>query len=107
MPGSERLVLDHAYHWEKTHPDRVYLTQPVGGGQVETFTWKQTLDQVRRMASYLRSLELPANSNLAIFSKNAAHWIMADLAIWMAGHASVTLFPTLRSETVRYILDHS
>ncbi len=107
MPGSKRLVLDHAYHWEKTYPDRVYLTQPVGGGQVETFTWKQTLDQVRRMASYLHSLELPANSNLAIFSKNAAHWIMADLAIWMAGHASVTLFPTLRSETVRYILDHS
>lgn len=106
MPGSKGLALDHAYHWEDTHPDRVYLTQPVGGGQVETFTWKQTLDQVRRMASYLRSLDLPANSNLAIFSKNTAHWIMADLAIWMAGHASVTLFPELRSETVRYILDH-
>jgi len=107
MSDSNRLALDHAYHWEKTQPDRIYLTQPIGGGRVETFTWKQALDQIRRMASYLRSLDFPANSNLAIFSKNTAHWIMADLAIWMAGHASVMLFPTLRSETVRYILDHS
>ena len=107
MTGSKRLVLDHLYHWEAAQPDRIYLTQPIGGGKVETYTWKQTLDQVRRMASYLRSLDLPANSNLAIFSKNSAHWIMADLAIWMAGHASVTLFPSLRSEAVRYILDHS
>jgi len=107
MSNSNQTALDHAYHWENAQPDRIYLTQPIGGGRVETLTWKQALDQIRCMASYLRSLDLPPNSNLAIFSKNTAHWILADLAIWMAGHASVTLFPTLRAETVGYILDHS
>jgi long-chain acyl-CoA synthetase len=102
MSGSHRLALDHAYHWEDTQPDRIYLTQPIGGGRVETFTWKQALDQVRRMASYLRSLDLPVNSNLAIFSKDTAHWILADLAIWMAGHASATwLRSTHSSNTTR------
>jgi long-subunit acyl-CoA synthetase (AMP-forming) len=32
---------------------------------------------------------------------------MTDLAIWMAGHVSVALYPTLNAETVEYILDHS
>ena len=107
MSDSSRLALDYAYHWERTQPDRIYLTQPTGGGRVHTYTWKEAMDQVRRMAAHLKSLDLPANSNIAIFSKNTAYWIMADLAIWMAGHVSVTLFPTLGSDRVRYILDHS
>src|SRR5690606_21606971 len=34
-------------------------------------------------------------------------WMMTDLAIWMAGHVSVPLYPTLAAETVRQILTHS
>jgi long-chain acyl-CoA synthetase len=33
--------------------------------------------------------------------------MMSDLAIWMAGHVSVPLYPTLAPETVRQILTHS
>jgi long-subunit acyl-CoA synthetase (AMP-forming) len=33
--------------------------------------------------------------------------MLSDLAIWMAGHVSVALYPTLNAETVRYILEHS
>jgi long-subunit acyl-CoA synthetase (AMP-forming) len=32
---------------------------------------------------------------------------MSELAIWMAGHATVALYPTLDAQTVRYILEHS
>jgi long-subunit acyl-CoA synthetase (AMP-forming) len=32
---------------------------------------------------------------------------MADLAIWMAGHVSVMLFPTLGPDMIRHVLDHS
>ena len=59
------------------------------------------------MAAYLRSLNLPAESSIAIISKNCAHFIIADLAIWMAGHKSVALYPTLDAETASYVLDHS
>ncbi len=94
------------YHWEKTRPDEVFLTQPKGG-QVTDYTWAQTGDQVRRMAQHLASLGLEPGSRIAIMSKNCAHWIMAELAILMAGHVSVPVYPSVNAETLRYILDHS
>ena len=103
----DQLALQRLYHWEKTAPDQVVLTQPMGGGVVVDFTWRQVLDQTRRMAAHLRSLDLPPGSMIALLSKNTAHWLMADFAIWMAGHVSVPLYPTLAAETVRQILTHS
>ena len=44
---------------------------------------------------------------LAVLAKNTAHWMMADWAIWMAGHVSVPLYPTLAADTIRQILEHS
>ncbi|MGB5695020.1 MAG: AMP-binding protein [Polyangiales bacterium] len=102
-----RLVLDDAYHWEKTTPNRLWMTQPTGNGQVETYTWAQGMDQVRRMAAHLKSLDLEPGSHIGLISKNCAHFILADLAIWMAGYVSVALYPTLNADTIAYILDHS
>jgi long-subunit acyl-CoA synthetase (AMP-forming) len=102
-----RLLLDAAYEWERTQPDRTYMIQPMGDGTVVEYTWRDTMDQARRMAAYLRSLDLPENSHIALISKNCAHFIICDLAIWMAGHATVALYPTLNADTVSYILDHS
>ncbi|MDP3857951.1 MAG: AMP-binding protein [Stagnimonas sp.] len=102
-----RTPLACLYHWERTRPDAVHLIQPVGGGEVVEYRWKQILDEVRRMAAHLRSLALPPQSQIALLGKNSAHWMMADWAIWMAGHVTVPLYPTLNAETVRYILSHS
>ncbi|MCS6798781.1 MAG: AMP-binding protein [Myxococcota bacterium] len=79
----------------------------MGGGRIRAFTWREGLDEARRMAAYLASLELPRPSQIAIFAKNNAWWILADLAIWMSGHVSVPLYPTLTAETIRQILEHS
>ena len=78
-------------HWEKTSPDTVFMTQPDAAGQTTDYTWREVGEQARRMASHLVSLGLPERSNIAILGKNTAHWIIADLAIWMAGHVSVPL----------------
>lgn len=103
----DALALQRLYHWERTAPDAVCLTQPLGGGALRDFTWAQAADQARRMAAHLRALGLPPGSNIAILSKNTAWWLMADWAIWMAGHVSVPLYPTLTAATVRQILEHS
>jgi len=102
-----RLALDDAYRWEETAPNQLWMTQPIGNGEVETYTWAQAMDQVRRMAAHLKSLELEPGSHIALISKNCAHFIFSDLAIWMAGHVSVALYPTLNAGTIDYILDHS
>jgi len=105
--SSDMLALQRLYHWEKTAPHRVCFTQPVGQGIVKHYTWSEVAKEVRCMASYLQSLGHPSGSRIAIWGKNTAHWIMADWAIWMAGHVSVPLYPTLALKTVQQILSHS
>ena len=109
MPSidSSDLLLQRAYHWEKTTPDRTYLTQPMGNDHVDQLSWARVMDEARRMAAYIKAQGFEPGSNIAILSKNCAHFIMTDLAIWMAGHTSVALYPTLNAESVEYILEHS
>lgn len=95
------------FSWAEQTPDKVYLTQPYPDGSVEDITWAQAADQVSRMAAYLGTLNLPEGSSIAILGKNSAHWVLADLAIWAAGHVSVPLYPTLNGETAAYVLEHS
>ena len=103
----EFLALQRLYHWEKTAPQRIALTQPMGGGAVQDFTWAQVADQSRRMAAHLQAQGWAPGSKVAILSKNCAWWMMSDLAIWMAGYVSVPLYPTLAPETITQILTHS
>ena len=104
---AEDLALQRLYHWERTTPDKVILTQPTGGGAVREYTWRQVMDESRRMASHLKGLGHAPGSRIAILSKNTAHWLMCDFAIWLAGHVSVPLYPTLAAGTIRQILEHS
>jgi long-chain acyl-CoA synthetase len=106
VPDSS-LALQRLYRWEREQPQAIALTQPMGGGQVLDFRWADVLDQSRRIASYLTEQGYPPGSAIAILSKNTAWWLMADYAIWMAGHVSVPLYPTLNAHTVRQILEHS
>jgi len=104
---SDLLALQRLYYWEKTSPDRIALTQPMGGGVLQNYTWAQVGDQVRRMATHLKAQGWEPGAKVAILSKNCAWWLMSDLAIWMAGYVSVPLYPTLAHDTVRQILTHS
>ncbi|MDX1801223.1 MAG: AMP-binding protein [Marinobacter sp.] len=107
MTSEYKLPLDMIYHWETARAESIYMTQPMGDGKVIDYTWRRAVGEARRMAAYLVSLNLPPQSRIGIMSKNCAHWIMSDWAIWMAGHVSVPLYPTLNADTVNYILDHA
>ncbi len=99
-------LLDWFHHWELTQSQRTYLTQP-DKGEVADYTWAEVGCQARSMAAHLKSLNLKPASSIGILSKNCAHWIIADLAIWMAGHVSVPLYTTLKTGTAAYILRHA
>ena len=101
------LPLERFYYWERNHPNKICFTQPIGNGQVIDYTWGEIGNQIRRMAGYLKSIGVEEGTPVGILSKNCAHWIMSDLAIWMAGGVSVPLYPTLAPETIQQILDHS
>ena len=90
----------------ENHPQSLCFTQPWPDGSITEYNWQEVGNEVRRMASYLISQDYPAGSKIALMSSNCAHWIMADLAIWMAGHISVPLYPVLNTKTVNQILTH-
>jgi long-chain acyl-CoA synthetase len=103
---ASKTILDHVYEHESTQAEQVLLTQPLGGGLVLNITWGQALDQARRMATHLKEQGLQPGECVAMLAKNSAHFILAELAIWMAGGTTVAIFPTETADNVRYVLQH-
>ena len=101
------LALQRLYHWEAHRPDQVVLCQPMGQGVVREYDWRTLMDESRRIAAYLKRQGLKPGDRVALLSKNTAHWLISDFAIWMAGGVSVPLYPTLVATTIHQILDHS
>jgi long-chain acyl-CoA synthetase len=106
MSQPQETPLSAFFSWEKQTPQQIFLRQPIAD-EWKAWTYREAGEEIRRIASSITSLNLPASSNIAILSKNCAHWIMADLAIMMAGHVSVPVYPTLSSSGIREILQHS
>ncbi|MEM8894858.1 MAG: AMP-binding protein, partial [Bacteroidota bacterium] len=98
--------LEKFYHWENHIPNETFLRQAVDGGWKD-YTWREVGDEARRMASAIKAMGLPPKSNIALVSKNCAHWIIADLAILMSGHVSVPFYPNLTAEQLNHVLTHS
>ena len=94
------------YHWEKHTPDAIYLRQSLGGKWRE-YSWRETGDQIRRLANALRSLGLQQGDRVAVLSKNCAEWMITDLALQFAGLISVPLYVDQTADSLHYVLEHS
>ena len=103
----EHMPLARLQRWARERPDAIFFTQPMGDGRSRDFTFAQVFDQSSRIAAYLKGFNWEPGSRIGILSKNCAHWLMSDFAIWMAGHVSVPIYPTLTAESVRLVLEHS
>jgi len=85
-----KTIIDYFEANVEKYGDKVFMTQPMGGDvNVKTFSYKDVLDEAKKVAGYIESLNYPPKSHIAICSKNCAWWVMADLGIWLAGHVSV------------------
>lgn len=102
----DKNPLQMLFHWAETEPDRAYLHQPTNDVWT-TYSYAEVADQVRRMATALEGLGLPPGSAIGISGRNTAHWVMADLAIGMAGFVAVGMYPKQAAEHITYILEHS
>jgi len=102
-----KTQLDYVYDHEKNRSNDIWFTQPMGQNKVIDISFGESMTEVRKMAQHLKNLNLPTGSRIALFSKNTAWWFMADLAIWMAGHITVPIYPTLAPNSIKQILDHS
>ena len=104
---NEFLTAHHALvSWAEKTPERIFLHQPVDG-DMRTYSWQRSADECRRMASALLGLGLQRGDKVAILAKNSAEWMLADVAISMAGMVSVPIYPTAGVDTISYVLGHS
>ena len=98
--------LEFFLKWEKENPERIFLRQPINGVW-KTWTWVQAGNEARKIAKGFHSLGLKEGDHIAILSKNCAQWIIADIAIMMAGCVSIPIYPTLSASAIEPILIHS
>jgi long-chain acyl-CoA synthetase len=102
----ESSPLQRFLQWEKEIPGETFLRQPFTG-EWQLWTYQQAGEEIRKIAAGLKRLHLPDRSHVALLSKNCAHWVMADLAIMMAGHISIPLYATLTAPSIQQIIEHS
>ena len=87
-------------------PNREAYRFPKGDAW-ESVTWKETGDEVTRLAAGLVALGLEPEQRVGIASSTRYEWILADLAIMSAGGATTTVYPSTMAEDVAYILADS
>ena len=103
MPAAlQQQIIDRA---RKT-PDQLYLCQPVDRVW-KHWTWAEAFDEACRLAAGLRKQGLGPGDRIGLISKNCAHWVIADMALILAGMVSVPIYPTANSRTIRQVLEHS
>jgi long-chain acyl-CoA synthetase len=62
--------------------------------------------EVRQVAAWIKAQNWPPGSRLVILSRNSAWWLMADFAVWMAGHVSIPLYPGAGAATLESLIRH-
>ena len=89
--------------WANEIPDQVWLRDRQGDSFQE-WTWRQAKDEIDAAASWFED-QFPAQTRVAILSRNCAHWILADYAVISAGNISVPLFTTMAPDVAEYIIN--
>lgn len=102
-----KTPLEMFYRWESEVPEQVFLRQSLGAEGWREYTWAEVSNRVRCLANFISQQNLPAASNIALWSSNTVDWVVVDLAIQLSGHVSVPLYPGQDCESARYILEHA
>ncbi len=87
----------------ETSGAREAFSFPSGEGW-ESVTWAQTGDRVSQIAGGLLALGLESEQRVGIISGTRFEWIVADLAVMVAGGATTTVYPTTHGEDTAYIV---
>ncbi|HEX7538538.1 MAG TPA: AMP-binding protein, partial [Dermatophilaceae bacterium] len=87
-------------------PDAEAFRFPRGEGW-ESVTWARTDARVRQIAAGLEALGIELEQRVAIASSTRYEWVIADLAVMLAGAATTAIYPTTAESDVTYIMADS
>ena len=96
---------EYLNHWAGENADEVWLRDRKGEDFSE-WSWLQAKAEIDAMAARLEQ-DVGHGTNMAILSRNCAHWFLADYAIIASGNVTIPIFTTLPGPTAEYVLDFS
>ena len=70
-------------------------------------TYRELGERVKTLAQGLLSLGIKKGDKVSLLSETRYEWVQADFAILTAGGVTVTIYPTLLSATIQFIIDNS
>lgn len=77
------------------------------GDEWKTMTFAQVRDTVEKLSSGLKSLGMKPGDHVGIVSHNSHLWAMSDYATVCARGILATIYPTLTTKQVKWIVQHA
>ncbi len=87
-------------------PEKKAFGYPSGDG-FSWITWGQAGTRISEYAAGLLSLGIGHEDRVGIASSTRLEWILADLAVMMAGGATTTVYPSTNADDTAFILSDS
>jgi long-chain acyl-CoA synthetase len=89
----------------RQYPDRVIIKhKPQKGGSFTDLTWSELHEMAAALCAGLIDQGLEPGDRVALLSYNRLEWIVADLAVLMAGGVDVPIYHTNTAEQCQYII---
>ena len=88
-------------------PDQKAFSWIPSPGQLESVTWKEFYEQVRKAAKSLIALGVKKGDKVNILSYTSYTWLLTDQAIMSIGAVTVGIYQTNLAKDCAYIINHS
>ena len=98
--------VEKVFYWADRKPASIFLRQLQADGSIRDYSWSDVAAEVAAAATGLKDLGIARGDRIAILGGNSAHWLMADLAIQLAGGTSLPLYTSMSAEGVRHVLEN-
>ncbi|MFE5286021.1 AMP-dependent synthetase/ligase [Nocardia sp. NPDC056611] len=86
------------------NPNAEAFRAPGSDGEWKSLTWSDMASRSSELAAGLLELGIATEDRVGIASSTRLEWVLADLAIALAGAATTTVYPSTHAEDVSYIL---
>ena len=97
-------LLEYSESLSNECPDRIWLRDRKGDEFTE-WSYSDAYAEINAAAAWLGKRYGSSQTNMALMSRNRAHWLLADLAIIGSGNVTIPLFTTLAPTTAEYIFE--
>jgi len=89
------------------HPDEPAYKWFTGPGHLDSLTWSQFYEQVKKVSKSLVALGVKKNDKVNILSYTCLRWILSDFGITTIGACTVGIYQSNLPKDCEYIINHS